>query len=943
MRGMNPRTCQFSLYWKYDGWALEDPFIDVPLGVPAVVLCAMTTSDFWDVHVKKYGYSGLRWTWVCEGRLKTTNGENQMQPAKIMDQPYKYSRYDDLNQSMKAVAQKLRKRRLDLKRLRPWYAQEYALWSRTIYAETVLRSTLNTLARTLYGHSVRREYRANALIKELLMPHSRLSDLEAARPENARMSKMFYHAMGFLAQAALPVRTGTFKWKESRDNSVAQYPDRLRPVLRPDFAGDLALLDQIVMHGTARASAQRIKTLYDNVAPSHNRELCMSNARLAFRRWQVLGFVSAAVARDFEREWELLRRQMDQRPLDDARLDWSPITWQALSFYDGEPGHHISAFFHQGNQINQQSEGVDTDIPAGAIVRPAIPTAPSGPAAAPWIPYYSPGEVGDHQSLDSTIVWCCAWTGQEMAIYDVTDLLVDVPWNWAQRDDVTQPAAMHACRVAGHDIDQEWVDRFTRERPLGYVAALRKPEDIRINDGKEGRPLWVMAGEDVYDVTNVDLPPELQDLEAIFTGSSNEDPVAEAVHQGYHPDVIQAALRPYRIGWVQKAFQEFHRSHHVFTASEVKWHTTRETGIYIIIRGMVYDFTELIEQHPGGSSIIAQVAGTDATSDWDRFHDEPMTEFGINVHNKLESLKIGRVIEERMATTTTLSPTEICIRNFIYSKEKIAQDNPNDYILNLLDGLWGTDGTADMQKPNPSAGYLRLWESPWYIVAKMSRPPNELPYMSPNVLAKMDGRERPDGFNESWVSADCVVYNITSLVRYSTPTPILNKLKLRAGSCLDDKVAEDHDLITWLKSNCSHRAIGLLHTPKHGLYSANKLVVWKTSYRRTPASTPKAVPQAGGSTAAATPPAPFTVRPLYPLRKKRKKTKHVGAWYPYQKLPGAAFDGQVGEPMDESPDGPIDDPMDTSRVAARTALEQMGFPATLGRGAAGQKRKTGGW
>ncbi|KAK2059522.1 hypothetical protein LY76DRAFT_512016 [Colletotrichum caudatum] len=904
----------------------------------------MTTSDFWDVHVKKYGYSSLRWTWVCEGRFETTNGENQMQPAKIMDQPYKYSRYDDLNQSMKAVARKLRKRRLDLKRLRPWYAQEYALWSRTLYAETRLRFALFTLAQTLPVHSFEYEGKANDSIKKLLMPHSPPSDLEAARPEKARTSKMFYHAMGFLAQAALPVRTGTIKYKEYRDSSVVQYPDRLRPALRPDFAGDLALLDQVVIQGKAMADAKRIKTLYDNVAPSHNRELCMSNARLAFRRWQVLGFVSAGVARDFELEWELLRRQMDQRPLDDARLDWSPVTWRDLRVYDGEPDHNVLALFYQGKQMEQQSEGVDTDIPAGAIVRPAIPTAPSGPAAAPWIPYYSPGEVGDHQSLDSTSVWCCFWTGQEMAIYDVTDLLVIVPWNWSQRDDVTRPAPMPTCRVARHDVDQEWIDRFTSGRPLGYVAALRKQEDIRINDGKEGRPLWVMAGEDVYDVTNVELRPELRDLEAIFTGAPNEDPIAEAVHQGYHPDVIQGALRPYRIGWVQKAFQATDLTHHVFTASEVKWHTTRETGIYIIIRGMVYNFTELIDQHPGGSSIIAQVAGTDATSDWDTFHDEPMTDFGFNVHDKLASLKIGRVIEERMATTMTLSPTEICIRNFIYSKERIAQCSPNDDILKLLDGLWGTDGTADMEKPNPSAGYLGLWGNPWYIVAKMTRPPTELPYMSPNILAKMDGRERPDGFNESWVSADCVVYNITC-ERSPRGWPFRKACQLTHILRLS---VEDHELITWLKSNCSHRAIGVLHTPKHGLNSASKLVAWKTSYRRTPVLTPKAVPQAGGSTPAATPtPAPFTVRPLYPLRKKRKKTNHIGPWYPHAGLPGAASDEQMGEPMDETPDGPTDDsmgdPMDLSRIAARTALEQMGFPVPLGRGADGQKRKTGGW
>ncbi|KAK1967021.1 cytochrome b5-like Heme/Steroid binding domain-containing protein [Colletotrichum sublineola] len=953
MRGMSPETCESSSHWRYDGWAPEDPFLDVPLGIPAIVPHAMTTSDYWEVHVKKYGYPSLRWTWVCEGRSEASNGEVQMRPAKIMDQPYKYSGYSELNRGMKAVAQKLRKRRLDLKRLRPWYAKEYAFWSRTLYAETTLRSALVYLAETLRGRSFQQEATANESIEKLLKPHNRLLDLETVLPEKTRTSRMFYHAMGFLGQATLPVRRGTVTYT---DSGVVEYPDRLRPALRRGFAGDAALVDQLVASGKAWADKKRTKTLYDNSEPSHDRELCMSNAHLAFRRWQVLGFFSASIVRDFEIEWQLLRRQMDQAPFEDVQLDWSPGTWPVLRHYFGETDHQTSVFFSAGEQMEQKGEGVDADIPVGAIARPAIPSAPSASAPAPWIPYYNTGEVGDHQRLNSARKWFCVWDGREIGIYDMTDLLVGVSWTKEARAHVTAPFTNPFCRMVRVDtMNQVWLDRFTTEQPLGYVARVRMKEDVRINDGKDGRPRWVMAGEDVYDVTNVELPPESQDLESIFAGSSHEDPVAKAVNLGYHPDVIHETLRPYWIGQVYKKGERRSRVHYVFTESEVRWHTTRETGIYIIIRGKVYDFTKFIDVHPGGSSIIAQIAGTDATAAWDKFHGSLYTDFPFDIHAQLDNLEIGRIVEERIQTAMTLSPNEICIRNCIYSKDR-SDAHEEKKIIDLLDGYWGSDGTAEMEKPDAPEVYIRLWDRPWLIVAKLGTPRDKFPYMSPKVLGKMDGKERPGGFNESWVSNGHVVYNITSLVRCSSPISIVEKLKLRAGSRLEPAVAEDRALISFLENSCSHRIIGLLRAPKHGLTSLEKPVAWKTSYRRTPATKPKPAPQTGGSVStAATPtpaPAPFTVRPLYPLRKKRKKTNDTGAGYPHPQginlwLQNVAIDEPMGEPMDESPDDPMDDPigdpMDMSRIAARTVLKKMGFPAQPGRKTADHERKKGGW
>ena len=44
-------------------------------------------------------------------------------------------------------------------------------------------------------------------------------------------------------------------------------------------------------------------------------------------------------------------------------------------------------------------------------------------------------------------------------------------------------------------------------------------------------------------------------------------------------------------------------------AAEVAKHTTREEGVWVIVHGQVYDVTEWLDEHPGGSKIILKVSG----------------------------------------------------------------------------------------------------------------------------------------------------------------------------------------------------------------------------------------------------------------------------------------------------------------------------------------------
>ncbi|CAG9955428.1 unnamed protein product, partial [Clonostachys rosea f. rosea IK726] len=50
-----------------------------------------------------------------------------------------------------------------------------------------------------------------------------------------------------------------------------------------------------------------------------------------------------------------------------------------------------------------------------------------------------------------------------------------------------------------------------------------------------------------------------------------------------------------------------------FTREEVRSHTTDES-LYCIIDSTVYDLTEFVDAHPGGESVLRQVAGRDATT-----------------------------------------------------------------------------------------------------------------------------------------------------------------------------------------------------------------------------------------------------------------------------------------------------------------------------------------
>ncbi|KAL3463889.1 acyl-CoA dehydrogenase/oxidase [Aspergillus heterothallicus] len=90
-----------------------------------------------------------------------------------------------------------------------------------------------------------------------------------------------------------------------------------------------------------------------------------------------------------------------------------------------------------------------------------------------------------------------------------------------------------------------------------------------------------------------------------------------------------------------------------FTRAEVSTHNT-EDSLWCIIDHRVYDLTDFLDAHPGGSVVLAQIAGKDATTDFYNLHrHEVLTKYR-------PQLCIGTIADETPEvlepTATSLSP-----------------------------------------------------------------------------------------------------------------------------------------------------------------------------------------------------------------------------------------------------------------------------------------------
>ncbi|KAM0714027.1 hypothetical protein Q7P37_010991 [Cladosporium fusiforme] len=86
-----------------------------------------------------------------------------------------------------------------------------------------------------------------------------------------------------------------------------------------------------------------------------------------------------------------------------------------------------------------------------------------------------------------------------------------------------------------------------------------------------------------------------------------------------------------------------------FTYDEVKQHNSTDS-CWVILYGNVWDVTKFLPEHPGGSKIILQLAGTDATEEYDPIHPPGTLEDSLPAEAKLGKIDKSTLPKEEKSS-----------------------------------------------------------------------------------------------------------------------------------------------------------------------------------------------------------------------------------------------------------------------------------------------------
>ncbi|KAF8320336.1 hypothetical protein DL93DRAFT_1831592 [Clavulina sp. PMI_390] len=113
----------------------------------------------------------------------------------------------------------------------------------------------------------------------------------------------------------------------------------------------------------------------------------------------------------------------------------------------------------------------------------------------------------------------------------------------------------------------------------------------------------------------------------------------------------------------------------------VAQHNSRES-CWIIVHGKVYDVTDFLDEHPGGSKIILKYAGKDATEEYDPIHPPDAISNNLPKEKHLGAVDLGTVKKvvkevtqeekERLARFESRPPLDECLS--LHDFEAVAKD-----------------------------------------------------------------------------------------------------------------------------------------------------------------------------------------------------------------------------------------------------------------------------
>ncbi|CCA72275.1 probable CYB2-L-lactate dehydrogenase (cytochrome b2) [Serendipita indica DSM 11827] len=217
-------------------------------------------------------------------------------------------------------------------------------------------------------------------------------------------------------------------------------------------------------------------------------------------------------------------------------------------------------------------------------------------------------------------------------------------------------------------------------------------------------------------------------------------------------------------------------TNNLLSAETVAAHNTRES-CWIIVHGNVYDVTDFLDDHPGGSNIILKYAGKDATEEYDPIHPPNAIMDNLPKEKHLGKVEPGTIV--KMAKELT--------QEEIDREERVKNRPPLSEILNLHD---------------------------FEAIAKEIMPPKAWAYYSSAADDEITNRENHLAYQRIWFRPRVLrdVTHVdwsTKILGHKTSMPIyitataLGKLGHPEGEVLLTRAAAKHGIIQMIPTLAS--------------------------------------------------------------------------------------------------------------------------------------------
>ncbi|KAK4233559.1 hypothetical protein C8A03DRAFT_19390 [Achaetomium macrosporum] len=461
-----------------------------------------------------------------------------------------------LYQPLRDTHNALLARRRVYDRIRPWYSYEYLRWQLTPYADVACRAIIKRFSTAVHPsvrvpdpHRAERDgHQAISTMHIWLDQHPLRPGLDQAWPR----TMWFYAVLSYMMQAVLPGREKTvgrdYRFREAKNVWFPSQACVQSGNDRWEFPETRHVYEKLSRH-------YDMKQRHTEQRPGgvSNRVWLLEQARNIMRAQMPVEPLPAPLADALEVELQRLLQQATFEVIDftdwlDWEFDFPPYSTEFVNAHEDEQGVFLVPW--QGFPGGWPEPG---DEQFEISPRPPPMQAMSA-------------RVVDEGGYD---------------VFDLSDVLNDDPT-------VDLGTVLEQTQLGRMIVFREIMDaiRAQGQRPLGKLLTWRHLQEVHEHDGQDGRALWCVIGQFIYDITE-----------------------------------------------------------RRFTRAELKRHIYPEIGMYCEIDGGVYDLGRYLHSHPGGAEFLRQSAGTDATEAFQKAHDD----WKRTLHT-YSALCIGRIVEERSSS-----------------------------------------------------------------------------------------------------------------------------------------------------------------------------------------------------------------------------------------------------------------------------------------------------